>query len=308
MPHRRDVLRTAPAAGVGAAVTPAASAAVAPAKPTALKGRINHSVCLWCFQARGEKWTLDTTCGVAKELGIKSVELLRPDDFATIKKHGLTCAIASNGMPGGFVRGFNNPAHRDELVTRTRETIDACAAAAIPTVIGFVGMKWVKPADPKSGEIARDDAFKNCVDGLKLVAGQAEKAGVTVCVEHLNSRDGSDPMTGHPGYQGDDLDFVCDILRKVGSPRVKLLFDVYHVQIMHGDLIRRIDETKDLIGHVHTAGNPGRHELDENQEINYPAVMRKLTAVGYKGFVGHEFIPTRDPKAGLREAVLACDV
>ena len=119
-------------------------------------------------------------------------------------------------------------------------------------------------------------------------------------MEHLNTRDNSHPMKGHPGYQGDDLDEVAAIIRKVGSPRVRLLFDVYHVQVMHGDLIRRIEQTKDIIGHVHTAGCPGRGELDDTQEVNYPAVMKKLAAIGYSGYVGQEFIPTRDPRGSAR--------
>ena len=124
----------------------------------------------------------------------------------------------------------------------------------------------------------------------------------------MNSRDDSHPMKGHPGYQGDHVDYCIDIIRRVGSPRLKLLFDVYHVQIMDGDLIRRIHQCKDHIGHVHTAGNPGRGELDDRQEINYPAVMRTLVETGYSGYVGHEFIPTRDPRQGLRQAITVCGV
>jgi len=146
------------------------------------------------------------------------------------------------------------------------------------------------------------------VKGLKQIAGHAEKKGVTICLEQLNSRDSSNPMKGHPGYQGDDVDYVAGILRRVGSDRVKMLFDIYHVQIMNGDVIRRIEECKDLIGHVHTAGNPGRGELDNNQEINYPPIMRKLLEIGYEGWVGQQFVPTRDPLEGLREAVALCDV
>ncbi len=297
LPNRRQVLASAVVGATGLA-----SAADAIVK----NGRINQSICSWCFTARGEKWSLDKVCEVTKALGVGSVELLDAKDFGTLQKHGLMCAITSNGM--GFPRGFNNLAHRDELVTKTKAALDATEAAKFPNVIGFVGMKWLKPTDPKSGEITKDDAFKNCVAGLKLVAGHAEKAGVTLCVEHLNSRDGSDPMTGHPGYQGDDLDWVVSILKAVGSPRVKLLFDIYHVQIMHGDLIRRIEECKEFLGHVHTAGNPGRGELDELQEINYPAVMKKLLAVKYAGHVGQEFIPTRNPREGLTQAVTICDV
>ena len=212
-------------------------------------------------------------------------------------------------MPGApFMRGFNTPAFHAENLDRTGKVIDACAEAGVPSVISFFGYKWPNPDDPKSGTIPTDEAFANCVKGLKELARHAEKKGVTVCVEHLNTRDSSDPMKGHPGYQGDDLEFCAGVIRKVGSPRIKLLFDIYHVQIMHGDLIRRIDETKDIIGHVHTAGVPGRGELDEGQEVNYPAVIKKLLAVGYTGYVGHEFIPTRNPLEGLRQAVRLCDV
>jgi hydroxypyruvate isomerase len=212
-------------------------------------------------------------------------------------------------MPGApFVRGFNNPKFHAEVIARTSKTIDRCAEAKFPAVIAFVGYKWTDPDDPKSAAITQDDAFANCVKGLKELARRAEGRGVTVCLEHLNTRDDSDPMKGHPGYQGDDLDFVAKIVRKVGSPRVKLLFDIYHVQVMHGDLLRRIEQTKDVIGHVHTAGVPGRGELDENQEINYAAVAKKLVDAGYAGYVGQEFIPTRDPLAGLRQAVKVCDV
>ena len=143
---------------------------------------------------------------------------------------------------------------------------------------------------------------------MKKLAPIAEKLGVTICLEHLNTRDGSHPMKGHPGYQGDDIDYVANIVRRVGSPRVRLLFDFYHVQIMNGDLMRRLEENMDVIGHIHTAGNPGRCELDENQEINYPPLLRKLVELGYKGYVGHEFIPTRDPLAGLTQAIHVCDV
>ena len=171
--------------------------------------------------------------------------------------------------------------------------------------------KWYglkKTMEPTSGEISLAEGADNCVAGLKKLAVHAEKKGVTICIEHLNSRDGSHPMKGHPGYQGDDVDYVANIVRRVGSPRVKMLFDIYHVQIMNGDVIRRLEECKDVIGHIHTAGNPGRAELDDNQEINFPPILRKIVEIGYKGFVGHEFIPTRDPLAGLKQAIQLCDV
>src|SRR5262245_25169332 len=276
---------------------------------TVVHGRIKQSIASWCFTTAGEKWDMEKLCQVAKSLGCLSVELAGPETWATLKKHGLVCAIAPNGMPGApFMRGLNNPLYQDEVVTRTKKAIDDCADAGFPAVIAFTGYQWVKAEDPKSGTISREDGFKNCVAGLKKLAGDAEKKKVTVCLEHLNTRDDSHPMKGHPGYQGDDLDFVTSILRKVGSPRIKLLFDIYHVQIMHGDVIRRLEQNKELLGHIHTAGNPGRGELDDKQEIHYPAIMRKLVELKYAGFVGQEFIPTRNAQEGLREAVRLCDV
>jgi len=274
-----------------------------------LKGHINHSVVFWCFNIAGDHWDIERTCRVATQLGVKSIELSGPETWPTIRKHGLTIALAPNGMPDApFMKGFNNPRYHGQVIAATTKMIDACADAGVPSVIAFTGYKYRDADDPTSGEISLEEGAANCVQGLKEIAGHAEKKGVTICLEHLNTRDDTHPMKGHPGYQGDDVDVVAGIVRRVGSERVKLLFDVYHVQVMNGDLIRRLEECKDVIGHVHTAGNPGRGELDEHQEINFPAVMRKLVAIGYQGYVGHEFIPTRDPLAGLRQAVDACDV
>ena len=298
---RREVF----AAGAVAAVAGLASAD--DARPIR-NGRVKQSICSWCFTSAGEKWSLDKLCEVARGFGVTSIELISPDHFGTLKKHGLKCAIASNTMPGGFRTGFNNPKFHDELVERTTRVIDACAEFGAPNVIAFTGYKWKDPMTPRGGEFTPEEGAENCVKGLKRVIAHAEKKGVNVCIEHLNTRDDSHPMKGHPGYQGDDLDYLARIVRAVGSPRMKLLFDVYHVQIMHGDVIRRLDQCKDILGHIHTAGNPGRGELDDNQEISYPAVMKKLVALGYGGFVGQEFIPTRDPKAGLAQALRVCDV
>ena len=156
--------------------------------------------------------------------------------------------------------------------------------------------------------IPDDVGAKNCVEGFKQAVGYAEQKGVTICLEMLNTRDASHPMKGHPGYQGNHTEYCVDIINRVGSPNLKLLFDVYHVQIMDGDVIRRIRQHKDVIGHVHTAGNPGRGELDDKQEINYRPIMQALVDVKYSGYVGQEFIPTRDPAKGLAEAVALCDV
>jgi sugar phosphate isomerase/epimerase len=274
-----------------------------------LRGNIKHSVVFWCFNIAGEKWDIDKTCSVAKSLGCKSVEICGPAEWPTLKKYGLTCAIAANGMPGApFMKGLNNPKYHDEVIATTTKMINDCQAAGVPAVIAFTGYKWKDAEDPSSGEISLDEGAANCVAALKKLALIAEQKKVTICVEHLNTRDDSHPMKGHPGYQGDNIDYVAEIVRKVGSPRVKLLFDIYHVQIMNGDVIRRLEACKDVIGHIHTAGNPGRAELDDKQEINYPPIMRKLVEIGYGGYVGHEFIPTCDPLTGLREAVQLCDV
>jgi hydroxypyruvate isomerase len=306
---RRRLLKATAAAATLRALTRPGSPITA-AEPAASKGRVKQSVAFWCFNSAGEKWDVDTTCRVAKDLGCVSVELVDPAEWGTLKKYGLTCAIAMNGISGvPFAKGYNNPRYHDEVIAGAKKMIDACADGKVcPKVIAFTGYKWRDADDPKSGAIPRDEAAKNCVAGLKQVAGYAEQKKVTLCLEHLNTRDTTHPMKGHPGYQGDDLDWVAGIIRQVGSPRVRLLFDIYHVQVMHGDLIRRLEQTKDIIGHVHTAGCPGRGELDDRQEVNYPAVMRKLIEIGYDGFVGQEFIPTRAPREGLREAVKLCDV
>lgn len=309
---RRDVLRGA--AGLAAASAAPWTLAGCVAGPDAAgggkpitNGRIRQSVVKWCF---ANHWAdLDRMCEVAVSLGCQSIELSEPEDWPTLKKHGLTCAIAPNGMADPpFVKGFNNPVYRDEVIATTRKRIDACAEAGVKTVIGFTGYKWRDAEDPQSGEIPAEEGAEHCVEGLKLIAPYAEEKGVRIAIEILNTRADDHPMKGHPGYQGDHADYVVDIVERVGSPNVGVLFDIYHVQIMDGDVIRRIRQHKDHIFHVHTAGNPGRGELDGSQEIHFPGIMKALLAVGYDGFVGQEFIPTGDPLEGLREACRLCDV
>jgi len=245
----------------------------------------------------------------AKSLGCQSVELVAPELWPTLRRHGLECALAPNGMPDPmFKKGLNNPRYQEEVIVRTKQTIDQAADFGFPNVIAFTGYKWFDPEDPGSGEIPLAEGAANTVKGLSELASYAAKKRVTVCLEHLNSRDHSHPMKGHPGYQGDDVDYCAEIVKQVNSDWVKLLFDIYHVEIMNGDVIRRLRQYHDIIGHVHTAGNPGRGELDDQQEINYPAIMRTLLEVGYTGYVGQEFIPVRDPLAGLTHAVSLCDV
>ncbi len=282
--------------GAAALALPSCTSAQKTARPAAAKGRINHSVAYWCF---ANHWSLEKTCQIAKSLGLKSVELVGPTDFPTLKKYGLVCAIAPNGTPDPpFVKGFNNPKYHDMIIAKTKDTIDACAEYKFPNVIAFTGFRE---------DIPDDVGAKNCVAGLKKIIGRAEKKNVNLCLEILNSRVDVE-MKGHPGYQGDHTDYCIDIIKKVASPRMKILFDIYHVQIMDGDVISRIRQYKDYIGHYHTAGNPGRNELDDNQEINYRAIMKEIVKTGYKGYVGHEFIPTRDPLKSLTQAVALCDV
>jgi hydroxypyruvate isomerase len=176
--------------------------------------------------------------------------------------------------------------------------IDACAAHRFPNVITFTGFRE---------NIPDDIGLENCVKAYKQIVSHAEKSKVTLCLEMLNSRV-AEEMKGHPGYQGDHTEYVMEIIKRVGSPRLTLLFDVYHVQIMDGDLISRIRQYREHIGHVHVAGCPGRGEIDSTQEINYPAVMRALAEVGYEGYVGHEFVPTGDPFQSLKQAVEICSV
>lgn len=271
-----------------------------------LKGNIHHSVAFWPF-AKGTSphpWTLEEMCQVAVSLGIKSVELIEPEFWPILRKHGLQCAIALNAIPVMFNMGFNDEKYHKIEIEKTKQRIDLCAANPdiCKQVIAFTGF------DIDDSDAARELGIKNCIKGLSQIASYAEKKNVIISLEMLNTRDTSHPMKGHFGYQGNHIDEVAHIIKTVGSPNIGLLFDIYHVQIMDGDIIRRIQEYSDIITHYHTAGNPGRAELDNTQEINYPGVMRAIVETGYKGFVGHEFIPTHDPKSSLRQAVTLCDV
>lgn len=273
-------------------------------------GRINQILVSWPYMAFGNQWSLDELCQAAVELGAQGIELVGPDDWPTMKRYGLACGMSVNGMPDPpYEKGLNNPRYQEEVITRTRQRIEECGEAGVKNVIAFTGFEHRNLDNPDAGIIPLDEGAANTVAGLKELALHAEKHNVTICVEHLNSRFENDDFRGHPGYQGDDIDYCADIIREVGSSHVKLLFDIYHVQIMNGDLITRIKEFgTDLIGHIHTAGVPNRRELDNQQELNYPAIMQALLDIGYEGYVGHEFIPTRDPMDGLRQAMDLCDV
>ncbi len=274
-----------------------------------LKGHIKHSLAEWCFCGAGEQWPFERLLKAAVELGVPSIELCDEANWPALKDHGLTNALVLPGMPGAqFMTGFNNMRYREQLMEVTTATIKKCEKFGFPNVLAFTGYKYNDAHDPNSGEISKEECAKLTIDGLKKIAPIAEAHGVTMCLEHLNTRDDTHPMKGHPGYQGDDLDFMSMIVREVNSPNVKLLFDIYHVQVMHGDVIRRLRKEFDIIGHIHTAGCPGRNELNDKQEINFPAIMNVIVELGYKGYVGHEFIPTGDTLAGIKQAVALCDV
>lgn len=263
------------------------------------KGRIKQSLVHWCYRDHFKDF--DALCAAAVKLGCKSIELCDPKFWPTLKKHGLTCAIASGGH--GFKQGPNHKENWDFCREKLSERIQLASEAGFKRVITFNGF---------TNGISDEEGADNCVAFFKSIIGKAEKAGITLCLEMLNTRDDTHPMKGHPGYQGDDTEYCIDICKRVGSKNMKLLFDIYHVQIMNGDVIRRIHQHKDYLGHIHTAGNPGRGELHVDQEINYPAVMKALIDVGYDGFVGQEYIPnkksTDDVYADLQQAVQLCDV
>jgi sugar phosphate isomerase/epimerase len=275
----------------------------------ATKGRIRQSLAYWCLNATEWKWDIHRIRDTAMRLGCRSVELSPPELWPVLKESGLENALALNGMPDPvFAKGLNNPRYHEEVIARTKAMIDRCADAGVPNVIAFTGYKWVDADEPRSGEISRAEGADNTVKGLRELAQYAGPRKVTVVLEQLNTRDDTHPMKGHPGYQGDDIDYCAEIIRRVDSPHARLLFDVYHVAIMNGDVIRRLRQYAKWIGHIHVAGVPGRGELGGEQEIHYPAVMRALVETGYAGYVGQEFIPTRDPAEGLAEAVALCDV
>jgi hydroxypyruvate isomerase len=255
---------------------------------------IKHTLMGWCWKPMD---TLELAKH-AKEIGLVGIEGIDSKLYPDVKKLGLDISLVGSH---GFAKGPCNPAFHDEVVTKLTESINLAADVGCKKVITFTGMKF--------DGMDRDKAIDACLSTWKEVLPLAEKKGVTLVMEHLNSRDSSHPMKGHPGYFGDDVDFCVDLIKNIGSPHFKLLFDIYHVSIMNGDIIRRLRQHAEYIGHLHTAGNPGRCELDEHQEINYPAVMQAVLEIGYHDFVAHEFIPTwDDPILALRHAAMVCDV
>jgi hydroxypyruvate isomerase len=295
---RRNLLKTTTGIAGVAAATLLSGGGVAAAEEKALadgnsrvavNGNINHSVCLWCY--KGMKSS--DMAPVAKRLGLKAIDLLTPKDWAPLKENGLICSMTS-GVWGGIPKGFNRAEHHDEIVKTLTELCDANAEAGYPNVICFSGNRQ-KQSD--------EDGLKICTEGVKKVIGQFEKKGVTLCMELLNSK------VNHPDYQCDHSDWGIELVKRVGSERFKLLYDIYHMQIMEGDVIATITKHHDYFGHFHTGGVPGRHEIDETQELYWPAIMRGIVKTGYKGFVAQEFVPAhKDMIASLAQAVQICDV
>jgi len=287
---RREVLKAA--AAVTAGVTGSASAAGVWPPKAAGKGRINLSVAHWCFE---KYWSVEEAIRIADRLGCKSVELVDPKYWPMLKERGMVCALYGSHW---FDKGMNNPKYQQMCIDKMKASIDACSEWGFPNVITFTGSRE---------DIPDDVGMANCVAGYKKIIGYAEKKKVNLCLEVLNSRV-DEEMKGHPPYQGDHTDYCAEIVWRVGSPNMKLLFDIYHVQVMDGDIISRIRQHADLIGHYHVAGNPGRNEIDDTQEINHPPIMEAIVETGYNGYVGIEFMPTRDPLKSLRQAVKICSV
>jgi hydroxypyruvate isomerase len=287
--------------GAAALVTASASMprplAAAEAAPK-LKGNIHHSVSAWCYGSlfnaaknKPAKMTFEDFCRECAKMGLESVELLGPDQWPAVKKAGLTCAMC-NG-PDSIGYGWNRVEHHDKLVAGFEKAIPEVANNGFPNIITFSG--------ERKG-MSDQEGIENCVKGLKRIVGVAEKNNVTIILELLNSK------VNHKDYMADHTAWGAEVCKQVGSERLKLLYDIYHMQIMEGDLIRTLKENAKYIGHYHTGGNPGRNEIDDTQEIYYPAVMKAIVTTGYKGFVGQEFVPKADPLASLRKAIDICDI
>jgi hydroxypyruvate isomerase len=252
------------------------------------RGRLKQSVCRWCYA----KIPLREFCEAVSGMGLTAIDLLTAEEWPVAREFGLTCSMAS-GLGGPIERGLNDPANHDSIVSSLRTGIPLAAKANVPNVITFFGNR---------GGRSDAEAIANCVGALNRVKGVAEDNGVTICIELLNSR------VNHKDYQGDRTSFGVEVVSAVNSPRVKLLYDIYHMQIMEGDVIRTIRDNQQWIAHYHTGGVPGRNEIDSSQELNYPAIARAIADTGFSGYFAHEFIPKRDPLRSLGDAVGLCEV
>lgn len=286
---RKQALKTIAAGTAGSLVLPSLSANAERNDVAALKGNINHSVCRWCYSSI----QLEDLCKAAKEMGMKSVELLYPEEWPVAIKHGLTCAI-SFGSKLGIPKGFNDPQYHAQLLKDYTNLIPKAADHGLKNVICFSGNR---------NGISDEKGIENCAKGLEPVVKLAQKYNITMVMELLNSK------VNHQDYQCDRTPWGVALVDKLGAENFKLLYDIYHMQIMEGDIIATIEKYHSYIAHYHTGGVPGRAEINETQELYYPAIMRAIVKTGYKGFVGQEFVPKgSDPLTSLREGMRICDV
>lgn len=287
---RRELLK-----GIATGVTMASVSSLSPASSraqeihaTPRKGRIKQSVSRWCYQ----KIPLDELSQRSAEMGLKAIDLLGVEEWEVPRRYGLICSMGYAGG-GDIPNALNRVENHAKIEEAFRKNIPIAAKEGVPNVITFSGNR---------AGMSDEEGAKNTIAGLNRVKKIAEDNGVTICVELLNSK------VDHHDYMCDHTAWGVRVMEAVNSPRVKLLYDIYHMQIMEGDLIRTIQKNIQWLGHFHTGGVPGRHELDNTQEVHWDAVMRGIAATNYNGYVAHEFVPTRDPLTSLREAVDLCDV
>lgn len=286
--NRKQALKTMAATAAATVALPELSKAMNTLSPE-LKNNINHSVCQWCYSSI----PLEDLVKSAKEIGLKSVELLGPDQWPVAIRHGLTCAMGY-ATTIGLNKGFNDPSLHEQLLKDYTTNIPKAAAAGLKNVICFSG---------NANGLSDEQGLENCAKGLEPVLKVAAKHNITVCMELLNSK------VDHKDYQCDHTEWGAKLCEKLGSESFKLLYDIYHMQIMEGDVIATIRKHSKYIAHYHTGGVPGRNEIDETQELYYPAIMQAIVATGFKGFVAQEFIPKRPDKlASLKQGVGICDV
>ena len=270
------------------ALTPLAALLQGEGTMSASKKRIHQSVCQWCYP----EIPLDKLCAFAAEIGLEGVDLLKPEEYEIPRRYGLICTMGYAGG-GEIPDALNRPEHHAAIEANFRTNIPLAAKAGVPNVITFSGNRK---------GMADDEGARNAIAGLNRVKKIAEDNGVTICLELLNSK------VDHPDYMADHTAWGARVMEAVNSPNVKLLYDIYHMQIMEGDMIATIRANHEWIGHYHTGGVPGRHELDETQEIQWEGVMQAIADTGFKGYVAHEFLPLRDPFTSLRAAASRCDV
>jgi hydroxypyruvate isomerase len=287
--NRREAIFGMGAAAIGALVLPKFTGALA-AEKIVKRGRLKQSVSYWCYQ---RNYKLPEFAKAVSDMGLTAIDLLKEDEWPVVRAAGLICSMGYPAEGAQIPKGLNDKANHDVIIRGLTKSLPVAAKMGVPNLIAFFGNR---------GSIPETEAFDNCVAGLNRVKKAAEDAGVTICVELLNSK------VDHKDYLGDHTPFGVRVIKAVDSPRVRLLYDIYHMQIMEGDVIRTIRDNHQYIAHFHTGGVPGRHEIDDTQELNWATVCRAIVETGYTGYVAHEFVPTREPLKSLGEAVALCDV